>query len=124
MTTPAPKDLTIYQGDSFDLLVRVKGRNAATGVMEYLNLTGVTPKAQVRANEAATQVLAEITCTITDQVATPGGVLLHLDPAITQTIALTTTQKHKWDLQLQWSATEVRTVLKGNVSVESDVTRA
>ena len=120
MTTPATLDLSIYKGDSFDVFLRIKTRNPTTQVMEYKDLTGATVKAQVRTAKGAATADAEFTCTIQDQVATPGGVLLHLDP--TQTSAMTLTKAGVWDCQVAFSATDVRTVLAGAVTLTQDVT--
>lgn len=116
---PAAKDISIYRGDSYSLFFRVRKRtNEAPG--DYIDLTGTTPKAQIRANEAAAEVLAEFAASLGDQVNFPGSVLLTLTP--TQTAALPLSGG-KWDVQIAFSATDVRTYLKGAVTVEDQVTR-
>lgn len=123
MTTPATQDITIKRGDSWDALVRVKGRDGS-GNLVYLDLTGVTPKAQVRATAASATVLVELTCTITDQVATPGGVYLRLEDTTTTPLAPTTNAL--WDLELKWPGAtgDRKTILEGNVTITTDITHA
>jgi hypothetical protein len=123
VTTAATIDIELKRGDSWDALVRVKGRNGA-GDLVYLDLTGVTPKAQIRTTPDATSVLAEITCTITDQVTTTGGVLLRLED--TDTSSLQATTNAKWDLELKWPGVngDRKTVVEGNVTVTLDTTHA
>lgn len=120
---PAQKDLSWRQGDSFDALVRMKSRDE-NGVMVYTDLTGVVPRAQVRPTYASDVVLVEIDCTLTDQVTLPGGVLLHVDPAVTAALSPTSASALPvWDLELTWSPTEARTVYEGKVTVDPQVTR-
>lgn len=123
MTTPAIQDIKIRRGDSWDLLARVKGRNSL-GDLVYLDLTGCTPKAQVRANAEAASPLVEITCTITDQVTLAGGILLRLEDSDTAALAPTTSAK--WDLEIKWPGVDGdrKTVLEGDVTITADVTRA
>lgn len=122
MTIPAPQDIEFTRGDSWDLLARIKGRNAQ-GDLIYLDLTGVTPTAQIRATIEAATVLAEITCTLTDQGTLTGGVLLRLED--TDTVALTAGMA-VWDLELKWPGVDGdrKTVLGGSVTINPDVTRA
>lgn len=119
MTTPATFDISIYQGDSYDLFFRVKARNAL-GDMVYQDLTGATGKAQVRADKTTATVAAEFTCTLSNQSTTPGGMLLHLAPAATTGLTITA---GVWDCQITYSNGDVKTVLAGNVTVTKEVTR-
>lgn len=123
MTTPATQNITLKRGDSWDLLARVKGKNAL-GDLVYLDLTGCTPKAQIRASEDAETPIAEITCTLTDQVTLAGGILLRLED--TATAALAPTTSAKWDLEIKWPGVngDRKTVLAGTVTITADVTRA
>ena len=118
MTTPALQNLEIYQGDSVDMLVRIKARDAL-GSLVYMDLTDWTPKAQIRLNVGAPTVLAEFTCTKTDQTIMPGGILLHLDPASTASI---TANEGVWDAEISKSTTDKKTFLAGTVTFTAEVT--
>lgn len=122
MTTPAKQDIKIRRGDSWDLFFRVKGRSAL-GDLVYLDLTGCTPKAQIRATSESATVLQEITCTLTDQNTLPGGVLLRLEDSDTSDLAATTSAK--WDVEIKWPGVngDRKTVLEGTVTVTTDITR-
>ena len=123
MTSPAPQDIDITRGDSWDALVRVKGRDGS-GNLVYMDLTGTTPKAQIRATADDPAVIAEITCTITDQVATLGGIYLRLEDTVTSALAPTTSAV--WDLEVKWPDPngDRKTILSGGVTITRDVTHA
>lgn len=123
---PARQDLTIYQGDTYDFFFRVRERVWNAEIKEfqpgaYIDLTGWTGKSQIRATPDATAVLAEFAVTISDQVATPGGVLLVLTPVKTTALP---TSGGVWDVQLTNVAGEIRTFIAGKVTVFPEVTRA
>lgn len=122
MTTPANQPIEFTRGDSWDLLARAKGRNGV-GDLVYLDLTGCTPKAQIRASADAVGVLAEITCTLTNQGTMPGGVLCRLEDSTTSTL---TPGVYVWDLEIKWPGAngDRKTILAGEVTVNSDVTHA
>lgn len=122
---PAPQDLSIYQGDSFDFFFRVRERDwdpftETYTAGPYVDLTGWTGKSQIRQTHEATDILAEFTVTFSNQATTPGGVLLTLTPA--QTVALPA--KGVWDVQLTNTAGEIRTFIAGSVTTSREVTRA
>lgn len=122
MTTPADQPIEFTRGDSWDLLARVKGRNGV-GDLVYLDLTGCTPKAQIRANVNAVGILAEITCTLTNQTTMTGGVLCRLED--TDTSALTPGVA-VWDLEIKWPGVngDRKTILSGVVTISADITHA
>lgn len=120
MTIPAPLPLTLYQGDSFSLFVRIKARDAG-GTLVYQNLTGCTVKAQIRLNTEAPQVIAEFSANITEQVTLTGGIVLLLTPA--QTAAMTEL-KAVWDCEVLYSNGDKRTFLAGSVALVKEVTHA
>lgn len=119
MTTPASYDLAIYQGDSYDLFFRVKARDT-NGVLVYQDLTGSTVKAQYRANAASSTVLLEFSCSLSNQSTTAGGVLVHASAAQTTALAVMTGM---WDCQITYPSGDVKTVLRGNVTVTTEITR-
>lgn len=116
---PATYALEIYQGDTFEVTVRL--RTVVNGTPDaYMNLTGYTGKAQVRETIAAPTPAAEFAVTVLDQVATPGGVKIALTAAETAAIPV---KAHVWDLQLTSGAGATRTWLKGDVTIIGEVTR-
>lgn len=119
MTIPATYSITIYQGDSYSLLLRIKARDE-NGVMQYQDLTSTTPKAQIRLTAASNTVLAEFDADVTDQVALRGGVLLVLSP--TQTAALTDPVM-VWDCEVTYPDATKKTFLAGPVNLIKQVTR-
>lgn len=119
---PAPLDIEIYKGDTFELFVRVRERLSNGDPGDYVDLTGATGKAQIRATEASNTVDAEFTVTLGNQITTPGSVYLSLSTA--QTTALAATTSSKWDFQITFADAKVRTLLKGTATVLAEVTRA
>lgn len=117
---PAVLNITITRGDTCEVFFRVRSKNANGTPGEYINLTGNTAKSQVRATVKAVVISAEFTCTLTDQVTIPGGVLLRLTPIQTAAIIEDTAV---WDVQLT-TATDNYTYLSGVVTIRDDVTRA
>jgi hypothetical protein len=112
---PGKKDLTIYQGDDYRLLVTFTTSGGP------FDLTGHTFAAQVRAGPADTNPnppLASFTCTLTN----PTGGELTLELPHTTTAALGATAK-TWDLQATDPAGKVTTYLAGTVTVTLEVTR-
>jgi hypothetical protein len=118
---PATYDLTLYQGDDRKLTFRLREQNEDLTPGAYIDLTGSTPKAQIRATPEDPTVAAEFTATLLDQTTTPGGVQLVLTGA--QTAALDPAITYSWDVQVENPATEVQTYLRGSVTVEAQVTR-
>lgn len=116
---PAPLDLEIYKGDTCEVFFRLRAKNTDGTAGAYINLTGCTPKAQIRATSVALPVIAEFVATLSDQNTVPGGVLLKLSPATTAAIVATS---GVWDAQITNAATDVSTYLAGTVTFTSDVT--
>lgn len=117
---PGTYNLEIYKGDTFLLYVRIQATNSNGAPGEYIDLTGNTPKAQIRATPTNPTVLAEFTATLDNQTTNMGGITLMLTPA--QTAALT---NGVWDLQTSNAGgTIINTYLAGTVMVIEEVTRA
>ncbi len=113
---PATYPITIFQGDDFDLIFRIKNDAG-----EYLDLTGFFPAAQIRASVDSPDVLAQFSATLSNQTVSPGGVILALTPAQTDELPAS---GGVWDVQLENSIrTEIRTYLSGRVTVIEQVTR-
>lgn len=119
MSGPAVYDLSIYQGDTFTLKVRLRTVNPDHTLGAYINLAGAALRAQVRGS-AADASFTEFTITADDQTVNTGGATLELSSA--QTTALTPGNE-VWDLQLTDAAGKVRTLLRGNVTLTGQVTR-
>jgi len=113
MSLPAQYDLDVYQGDTFTRYIRLKRRD-----LTYIDLTGATPKAEIRTDEASSTVLATIAVTLDNQTTSPGGMTLLL--TATQT---TTLSSGKWDLQIRAADTTTTTYLRGLVTVYKEITR-
>src|SRR4029450_8086065 len=112
---PSNASLNLYQGDDWAALVSVFEADGTTP----FDLTGMTPRAQIRRDVAdrALEVLAEITIGVVDAA----GGLLSLDLDHTVTAGLS--GHLLWDLQLTDAAGEITTILAGGVNVTSEVTR-
>ncbi len=113
---PANYPITIFQGDDFDLIFRVKNDDGV-----YIDLTGFFPVAQIRETTDSPDILAQFNATLSNQTVSPGGVILTLTPQQTEELPRT---GGVWDVQLENSIrTEIRTYLAGRVTVLEQVTR-
>ena len=108
--SPGVYPLHIYRGDSFAIRLRLWKDASRT---EPSDLTGATPKAQIRQTTNAASAV-DITTTIVQ----PNFVDLALTPAVTATLS-----NGVWDLEITQGGV-VRTVLTGDVLVNEDVTHA
>lgn len=113
---PALLDLYAKRGDSFSKPIRVKLKS--TG--EYVDFTGKTVTAQVRAQADDLTPIATLTVTVHDQDLTPGAVTLSLAPATTSTL---TPGYYRWDLQASGGPTDVTTFVQGRYELSADITR-
>lgn len=118
---PAPLDIDVYRGDFWSLFFRVRKRDAAGVLIGYEDLTGWTGISQIRETEDSVALLAEIMVTFSDQVAYPGGVLLSMSGTVTS--GLNFLKPAKWDVQLTNTLGEPNTFLKGNATLDKDVSR-
>ena len=124
---PAQYDIQVYRGDYFELTLRLRGGElVGEGYVpgDYMDLTGWTPKAEIRTNEDASTPLASFTCQLLDQTQTGsvGGVYLFLPSAQSALLQVPTAV---WDIQIADDSTPPRvfTYLRGKVTVTKDVTR-
>jgi hypothetical protein len=113
---PNNKDITIYQGDTWEFIFRLKNESTA------LNLTGATPKAQIRPTAGSPVLVQEITAALLTQSGdTLGCVKLSLTAAQTAALQI----GGVWDVQLLYSGTgAVVTYFSGKVTLVKEVTRA
>jgi hypothetical protein len=108
--TPLAVDLSVYQGD--DIFLDVIVTDPGTG--DPIDLTGYTPKAQIRTTPPDPTVLAEFGCTIAANV-------IHLHLLATDAAALAATAS--WDCQITSPTGIVRTLVYGLVKPVAEVTR-
>jgi hypothetical protein len=116
---PPTFNIEIYQGDTFSMFLRIRALDANGDPGNYLDLTGSTAKAQVRANAAADPPDAEFTCTLGNQSTVPGSLFVELSPA--QTAALT--GNGVYDVQITHADGRIRTYLAGTTTLIKEVTR-
>lgn len=108
---PGNYDLVIYKGDYVDIRVTVKDE-----VGNPINLTGYTPKAQLRTNYDAVSAI-DFTTTLVSPTA--GQVKIYLSSATSSTLV---PGPYIWDFQVADPSGEVRTYLTGDVTVYNEVT--
>lgn len=118
MALPGSYNITIYQGDTYKKTFGLKDGNGVA-----IDLTGQTPKAQIRVNQASSSVLLEFTAALETQAgATLGQVTISATHA--DTAALTPADAYGvWDLQLTNGSGVVTTYIGGKASVVAEVTR-
>lgn len=107
---PAALPLTLYRGDTARWQFKLW---ADTGKTQPVDLTGVTPKAEIRDKPGGT-VKGALDCV----VELPNIINASLDPAVSRNLP----SKASWDLQLTYASGDIETVLAGPVSVTPDVT--
>lgn len=107
---PATLPLTLYRGDTARWQFKLW---ADTDKTEPVDLTDVTPKAEIRDKPSGTKI-SELACTVT----LPNIIDASLEPAISRTLPA----KGFWDLQLTYSSGDIATVLAGPVTVTPDIT--
>jgi hypothetical protein len=118
MSLPVSKNLSIYQGDSYELKFTLYEKDINGEPGDPIDLTGAVATAEIRATAESGTVLAEFDGS---HNSTGGTVTLVLSPA--ETAALPATGG-VWDVQIEYTDGEVRTYLAGNVAVTKEVTRA
>jgi hypothetical protein len=127
---PAVQDITVRQGDRFDLFVRLRQKvwnpalNGGAGDWEpgpYVDLTGKTVRSQVRNTADDTTVRATFTPTISDQVTLKGGCLLTLFPVDTRALIVNAV----YDVEVETTATptDTETFLEGAITLKKEITR-
>jgi hypothetical protein len=109
MQTNAP--LYIYQGDDYAGVVTVLDSNGAA-----VDLTGYTPKAQIRLGPADHN---PVVVDITTSLVLPNMVSLSIPHSMTTTL----NGNYVWDFQLTASDSTIETLLAGGVVVTLEVTR-
>lgn len=113
--TPLTRNLVIYRGDTFSLTVTFKTETLVANVLDPVDLTGATARAQIRPTADSDEVLAEFDCEVDGPT---GTVTVTLTPEQTTDLV-----NGLWDLQLTFSSGVVRTFLKGSVTTLKEITR-
>lgn len=113
---PATKDISIYHGDTFVLMVRLREKTVDGLAGDPVDLTGATAKAQIRADYVTSTVTTEMSCTF--PTGQPGVILVKIPASGTTAI-----NTGVWDLQVTFPDGDVHTYLRGNVTSQQEVTR-
>lgn len=118
--TPAQHNITVYRGDTKKISLKLTRHYVDTGVVENVDVTGLTFAAQIRQTQASETPDATFTVQVTN--ATAGELTLTLPSAQS---AVLSQPAMVWDLQSTDAAVpaNVQTWLYGNVTVLLDVTR-
>lgn len=125
MGAPAVINLQAYQGDRFEVTLRIRDRawNEEFGDFipgDYINLTGYTAKGHVKVSKDIPDFVAAFTFDFADQEDQPGMLTAYLLPEQT---AKFSGPEYQYDIQL-WDDTErVTTYLAGTIKVDQEVTR-
>ena len=117
---PVVRNIEIYQGDTFEIFFRLRVLNPDESPGAYIDLTGCTPKAQIRtAPGASGSPLAEFDASLGNQATYPGSVLLELDAADSAGLSV----NGAWDCQLTLPSGKIRTYVAGTVTLIKEVTK-
>jgi len=121
MALPVSKNLTIYKGDTYRFSFRLRERTSDGDPGDYVDLEGVTAKAEIRAEDES--LIAEFDTTIADQSDPDNTGKVELYPS-TEVTGETNFGNGVWDAQLTFPNGDVRTYLKGKVTAVKEITRA
>lgn len=112
---PASVNLSGVQGDFWEFTLRVP--SAVVG--EYVDFSGYTFLAQIRANALSDTILASFTVSATGATPSTYGIIVSLSAATTATLPA----QAVWDLKVINGSSEPRTYFAGDVDVTYDVSR-
>jgi hypothetical protein len=107
-----PTNLQIYQGDDFAAMVTVLATDGTAA-----DLTGYTPKAQIRRDVADRQ--PAVAMELTAVLELPNFISLSLTHDQTAMLM----GSYVWDLQITDGSGAITTILAGSMSVTQEVTR-
>ena len=105
-------NFTLEQGATLDRTVTVQESGSA------MNLTGYTPRMQVRETHDSTSILLAVTCSISNA----SGGIIRLQASATTTAGIEE-GIYVYDLEIESSTGVVTRLLQGNVTVTPEVTR-
>ena len=117
MALPVGKNISIYQGDSFELAFTLYTKLPNGDQGPAVDLTGATASAEMRATVDSSTVLATFTCSHDDD---GGRITCALSPAQTEALPAS---GGVWDVQVEYPNGDVKTYLAGTVAVTKEVTR-
>lgn len=113
---PATYPLALYRGDSYAWQFKLW---ADANKTEPVDLTGVVAKAEMRV-APGTDPAMTMTCTITQ----PNIIDVELPALEWDKFNLTKAGAAIWDLQLTYDSGDIKTVVRGVVSITADVTES
>lgn len=111
---PATLPLALYRGDTYAWRFTLYADDAKT---QPADLTGVTAKAEIRAFTGATPAIA-MACVVT----LPNIIDVKLPANAWSPMTLAKSGVAIWDLQLTYSSGEVKTIIRGDVTITGDIT--
>jgi len=111
MSLPSNFPLDIYHGDSGEWQFKLW---LDTDKTQPMDLTGVIPKAEIRATSGAVPIY-----TLACSISTPNVVIVALSAFDSKNIPFA---KYSWDLQLTFPTGAVNTIVAGAVNVVADIT--
>jgi hypothetical protein len=122
MARPATYNFVHYQGDTLFLPIRVREKLPDGSPGDYEDLTGCVATAQVR-KSADDSLVVDLTVVINpvQSGATLGALLVSATDD--QTALWPAGEPLRWDLQIVTSEGYTRTLVKGSLTVESEVTK-
>lgn len=125
---PAPVDIEIQQGDRHEIYFRAQEQiydeaNEVWIAGDYIDLTGMTIRSQIRTSYSASSPAAEFTCTVITPQSDPdikGSGMAYLLPSQT---AVLTAGDYVWDLEISSGVNFNDTWFSGKATVKPEVTR-
>jgi hypothetical protein len=105
-------NFTLEQGATLDRTVTVQESGSA------MNLTGYTPRMQVRETHDSTNILLTVTCSVSNA----SGGIIRLQATATTTASIEE-GIYVYDLEIESGTGVVTRLLQGNVTVTPEVTR-
>ena len=113
---PATYPLALYRGDSYAWQFKLWADDAKT---DPVDLTGVVAKAEMRVSPGTDPAMVMI-CIVTQ----PNIIDVELPAAELDKFILTEAGAAIWDLQLTYDSGDIKTVVRGVVSITADVTES
>lgn len=111
---PATYPLALYRGDSYSWQFKLWADEDKTIAVD---LTGVTAKAELRSAPGTDPVISMV-CTVT----LPNIIDVTLPASAWDDYVLTKAGAAVWDLQLTYASGDIKTLIRGDVSIVADVT--
>lgn len=121
---PGVLNLGIYQGDRYEVFLRIRHLDWDEELEEwvpgeYLDITDYIVKADIKVTKSQPAPTASFVPTILDQTTTKGGLMLTLTPTESKSL---TQASYVWDCEVSEDAAHVQTFVAGTVTVVAEVT--